>query len=232
MIKYIPGIDISRWQGNIKWKVVRDKKIPFSYIRALNGLTLDPLLQSNITKAKLNGVPFGLYIWWRPEQDPILQAKLIMKLHKESGATMVPMIDVEDNQKNIRPIFMRRKLTRLVNECTRQLGKPPTIYTAAWFWNKTVNSTKFTHCPLWVARYVHYSSKAYKADPVPVAVSGWAKYAMARKQPAAVTGWGTNWSAWQFSAGYNACGKRYGMESSDLDLNIVKESEFNRFLCK
>jgi len=232
MAKYIPGIDISRWQGAIKWPVVKKAGIQYTYIRALNGVTLDPLLEVNVAGAKKAGVPFGLYTWFRPEQDPIAQAKLIMKWHKSCGATLVPMVDVEDNQTGMRPIFVRRRLRKMVAEITRQLGKPPTIYTAAWFWNKSVNSAEFTACPLWVARYVHYSSAAYRADPIPVAPSLWAKYAMARKQPAAVTGWGENWSAWQFSAGYNACGKRYGMESSDLDLNIVKESEFNRFLCK
>ncbi len=234
MAHFISGIDISRWQGTVNWQKVKAAGIQFVYIRALNGLTVDPLVGANVHGARSNGIPFGLYQWWQPHIDPIAQAQLIMKYHKNTRATMVPMIDVEDNTTGMRPLFVRRRLGRLITEVTHQLGKPPTLYTAAWFWNQSVNSDKFTACPLWVARYAHYDSKTYRnpMHAIPVDPAQWPAYALLHTRPDPVTGWGSNWSAWQFSAGYNQVGKRYGVGSTDLDLNILKASEYNRFLCK
>ena len=77
---------------------------------------------------------------------------------------------------------------------------------------------------------MHYSAEAFKANPVPKDVSLWAEYAFEpQKNPAAVKGWKT-WDVWQFAANHNQAGKKFGMTSAHLDLNIMKQESMARFI--
>ena len=77
---------------------------------------------------------------------------------------------------------------------------------------------------------MHYSAEAFKANPVPKDVSLWAEYAFEpQKNPAAVKGWKT-WDVWQFAANHNQAGKKFGMTSAHLDLNIMKQESMAKFI--
>jgi lysozyme len=213
----VNGIDVSEYQGDINWAKVKTSGIGFAYIRAGVGITTDKQAKRNLTVSKLRGVPRGVYIYFKPELDVARQAKILLDAHV--GCELVPMIDVEHHG-NLTPKQIVAALTRLVTIVERAVGKPPVIYTGKWFWDARVKSKKFGRCPLWVSQYVHYSTQSYKSDPVPVAPAAWGAWARLRLKPAVIAGW-SRWSAWQFSAGFNGVGRRYGMQSADLDLNVV-----------
>lgn len=225
MIAWKNGIDVSEYQGRMNWKKAKNAGIDFAYIRSNCGLTLDSKTIANCEKATAQGIPFGLYLYFKPEQDAVEQAQILINRCKATGAKLVPMIDVE-HQGGLTKAQITAAITVVVKMLTVEFGKPPTIYTGAWFWNDKVNAKKFSQCPLWVSQYVHYNPQAFKEHPIPQNPQNWPTYALEHPKPTKVSGWAT-WAAWQFAAGYNGMGKTYGAQSRDLDLNIMRAGAYN-----
>lgn len=229
MTHFIPSADGSEWQGNWIIKTAKDAGIRVFYVRGCYGDEVDEWVESYTTRLRNHGLAFGLYGWFRPDVNPTRQANLLHTLHRDLGANLIPESDVEDDGGGIAPRYIRRDLRTVVNILTTKVGKPPVLYTSKTFWDPHVNSDQFGECPLWVARYVHKYSYQYRADPVPFDPADWGEYAMNQPlDPGIPLGFGT-WDAWQFSAGGNGCGRRYGAESNDLDLNIIRPLRWHRF---
>ena len=224
--KYLTGIDVSQYQGTINWQKVRDAKIDFVYMRSNVGTKQDTHMKRYCRKA---GLPFGLYVYIKPEEDVVAQMQMMLDNHKKTGATLIPQIDIEHHGGK-KP----KELKKIVRTCIKmtidELGKPPSIYTYPSFWNHHITIRRgVKQCPLWVARYVYYSADEFKQHPVPKDVSQWSEYAFQpQKNPATVKGWGT-WDVWQFAANHNQAGKKFGMTSAHLDLNIMKQESMARF---
>jgi GH25 family lysozyme M1 (1,4-beta-N-acetylmuramidase) len=227
-MNWLTGIDISHYQGNIAWKKVADAKIDFAYIRSNVGTTKDNLFEVNAKRATRNKIPFGFYVYVKPELDSEKQVEMILKAHRECGATLVPQVDVEHHG-DLHPRYVRRSVNIITSAITQELGKEPVIYTGQWFWDSRVKTRKFRKYPLWVAKYVKYSDRGYRACPVPLDPQYWDEYALSFETPAPFGGW-YDWDIWQFSAGFNGVGKKYGMQSNDLDLNIMKKRSWSKFL--
>ena len=131
---------------------------------------------------------FGKHLCVHPAIDIGQQTDLRIQLHKSTGATLVPMSDVEAHDA-LAAFRITRGLHRMVTRLTIAVGKPPTIYTGAGFWNKYVHDVTYSHCPLWTARYAHKTVAQYRADPVPIDPSKWAEYAFMHPRPLPVIGW-------------------------------------------
>lgn len=226
---WLTGADVSEYQGMIDWEKYKASGIDFVYIRLCNGTTLDKYALRNARECRRLGIPFGFYCYWHPMFRADRQAKLLRDYTRSAKATLVPMLDIEDHDDQ-RPITIINKLARSVKVLQEAFNKPPVLYTGAWFWNVRVKSARFSHCPLWVAQYVHYSLVKFRdpAHRIPADPANWAAYAKSHPRPVNVVGWSV-WSAWQFAGGYDNVGYRYGMQSRDLDLNILKASQYSRF---
>ncbi len=60
------GIDVSRWQGNINWDLVKNSGMSFAIIKlggADQGYYVDSCFEQNYAKAKAAGIPVGAY-WY------------------------------------------------------------------------------------------------------------------------------------------------------------------------
>jgi len=224
--KYLTGIDVSEYQGEIAWRKVASFGFNFAYIRSNVGMKQDSLLEYNSKRAKNNKIPFGYYVYVKPELDAEMQISMLLEAHRKYEANLVPQIDIEHHG-DLHPSLVRQSVDHIVKRATKELGKPPAIYSGDWFWNSRVKSRKHGNCPLWVAKYVQYSPKEFEQNGVPMNPSEWAGWAFSFEQPKPLMGW-KDWDIWQFAAGYNNCGKRYGMVSNDLDLNIIKENCMDR----
>ena len=57
------GIDVSKYQGKIKWeRVAKNKKVKFVYIRATEGATIqDSYYKTNVKAARKAGLMVGSY---------------------------------------------------------------------------------------------------------------------------------------------------------------------------
>ena len=59
---YILGLDISKWNGNIDWKAVKEANVDFVIIRAGYGTGyVDPYFKTNIENAIKNDLMIGIY---------------------------------------------------------------------------------------------------------------------------------------------------------------------------
>lgn len=72
------GIDVSKWQGVIDWKQVKDAGVEFAMIKAGEGLCMEETFLRNIAGAKENGIACGVY-WFA-------NARSISECHAEAAA--------------------------------------------------------------------------------------------------------------------------------------------------
>jgi GH25 family lysozyme M1 (1,4-beta-N-acetylmuramidase) len=225
----LPGIDIAEYQGDIEFPKAKAAGVKWVYARAAAGDKPDAKIKQNARRLHRNDLPFGVYIFWKPEVPAARQLKLVLDAHTHLGASLVPQIDVEHHG-DVAPRLIRKRLRGFVEAVEDAIGQPPTIYTGAWFWNRYVRETKLDRCPLWVAQYVHSSPEAYKRSKLPKHADGWGEYAFSQiEYPMPVIGWHDYWSVWQFSAAHNRFGKRLGMRSLDVDLNVMQKADWRRF---
>lgn len=217
--RWTKGLDISEYQGQTNWKRIQDYGFDFVYSRSNVGIKVDAQVERNCELAAKRGIPHGLYVFVKPDQDATQQAETLISFYKKYDIPLVPQIDVESHG-GLGPRKVRNAVKEIVSLVKQEIGTP-VIYTGAHFWNTHVKMKWMGDYPLWVAKYVRVEPNQYAVSPVPSDPSGWKKYAMKHEQPAPVLGW-NDWSIWQFSAVGNGMGKEYGMHSVDVDINIAK----------
>jgi GH25 family lysozyme M1 (1,4-beta-N-acetylmuramidase) len=216
---WVPGIDVSKWQGTMNWPLTVNRGVKFTFIRAFNGIARDDRVEQNAAGAKAAGLPFGLYTYFRPGVDATQQANVLVAEHRRLGATLLPVVDVETAD-GLAPAEVAKRVRKMVDTVAAAIGRKPVIYTAAWFWNPQVRDGSFGDCLLWASRYP--SSSQPPADP-----ALWAEWALAKSQPVPPVGW-SRWDIWQFSADGNGRGAYYGAQSSSLDLNVCSAEVFSK----
>ena len=95
MSAFVPGIDVSHFQGAIDWAKVKAAGIQFAFIKATDGTGgTDPLLTANMQGAAKAGVPFGLYHFFRPAQSANDQAAHFLSIDHTLGQ-LPPVLDLE-----------------------------------------------------------------------------------------------------------------------------------------
>ena len=151
----VKGIDVSYYQGAIDWTAVKNDGVAFAFVRVSDGLTnADPKFDSYWTGSRAAGIKHGAYQFFRPGQDPIAQADLL--LSKVGGKLAVddlpPVVDVETSDGQS-AAAIQASLRKWVDHVTTALGRAPIVYTGLYFWRDSVGSADFTSSPLWHAQY-------------------------------------------------------------------------------
>ena len=149
----VEGIDISVWQGTIDWARVRAAGKEFAFARVANGTTVDTKFDANWPAMKAAGVLRGAYQYWRPGQDAMAQANVVIAEVGQLGPGDLPVVaDVEATDGQTAATIIS-KLQTWIAVVEAGTGRRPIVYTARYFWNTNVNSTAFNSYPLWVANY-------------------------------------------------------------------------------
>lgn len=184
------GIDVSKWQGNIDWARVKAAGVKYAFIRVSDGIaTLDEKFVPNWVGAGAQGIPRGVYQFFRPHRDPIAQADIVIDHLLEHGVgELPPVIDVEATNDQT-PETIARNVGLWIDRVESALGVTPIIYTGRYFWNDNVRSSAYSSYPLWIA---HYTSAACPNIP---------------------DAWG-RWAFWQ----YSSTGRVDGI-AGDVDMN-------------
>ena len=162
-----PGLDVSRWQGNVNWASAKAKGAKFAYIKATESTTyVNPYFAQQYNGANSAGLIRGAYHFALPDRSGgVAQANYLVahggKWSKD-GKTLPPALDMEYNPYNTAaPCYGLSKASMVswvrafsgrVHALT---GRYPTIYTStAWWTLCTGNSTAFGSTnPLWIPRY-------------------------------------------------------------------------------
>lgn len=190
------GIDVSKWQGTIDWARVKAAGVKYAFIRVSDGIaTIDDKFVPNWVGAGAQGIPRGVYQFFRPHRDPIAQADIVIDHLLEHGlGELPPVIDVEATNDQS-PAVIAQKVGQWIDHVEAALGVTPIIYTGRYFWNDNVGSSAFAGYPLWIA---HYTSAACPNIP---------------------DAWG-DWGFWQ----YSSTGRVDGI-AGDVDMNRFNGSE-------
>ncbi len=175
------GIDVSKWQGEVDWRAVRAAGVRFAYIRVSDGATImDGQFARNWEGARAAGMMRGVYQYFRPEEDPVVQADLLLAaMGPPRAGDLPPAIDVEVSGGQD-PRELVRRIDRWVARVRRATGLRPVVYASALGWIALAgNSRRFRSHPLWVA---HHDVEC------PSTPTGWRHWAFHQKSKRAVIG--------------------------------------------
>ena len=153
----VHGIDVSKHQGTIDWKRVRNMKkngiqVSFTFIKATEGITRqDNKFEFNWQQAAYYGILRGAYHFYYPSRDADKQADNFIKVVKLNTGDLPPVVDIEySNGKSKQKICDDLKV--FVRRLEKQYGVKPIIYTNINFFTTYLEGSFDTY-PLWIAGY-------------------------------------------------------------------------------
>ena len=176
------GIDVSRYQGKIDWKVVKADGISFAFIKASQGKSYrDKTFIGNAQAVRAIGVLVGAYHYVEdsaktPEDARKEAANFVSAIDSVGGIAafdLPPVMDYESNKPNLSKTTVTAVAKAFLEEVERLTGVRPIVYTYQSFIG---NFSGLSGYPLWIARY--HATKA------PSDASGWSR-----------------WDFWQYSDG-------------------------------
>jgi lysozyme len=173
----VHGIDVSTYQGAIKWSTVDTTNKQFAFVRVANGETIDDRFDENWVHAKNQGVIRGAYQYFEPGQGGYAQADTmidhIRKIDPLGDDDLPPVVDVETFDGQPRSVVITR-LHHWLDRVERRTGRRPIIY-SGYFWQDLGDPDGFARYPLWVPRY---------GGPCPEVRNPW-----------------SDWTLWQYASG-------------------------------
>ena len=188
----VRGIDVSYYETSVDWAAAHAAGIDFAFVRVSDGLQfIDPKFPAYWDGARTAGVIRGAYQFFRPAEDPIAQADLLLdRMGPPAPGDLPPVLDVEVSG-GLSTDAVAASVAAWVARVTAALGRPPIIYAGLYSWHDLTGSADATTSPLWVAQYT--------TAPCPNIPVPW-----------------TRWMFWQ----YSATGTVDGIPGSMLDVDV------------
>lgn len=163
------GVDVSHWQGDIDWGLVKKDGILFAYIKATEGVDYeDRKFSKNLAGARKAGILAGAYHFCTPSgvEDAVNEAGHFTDVIRKNGGfgllDLPPVIDIETNRGLSRDV-----VTRIVRAWAGRVKEEsriqPVIYSYTYFIRDYLDRS-LSDIPLWLA---HYDTK------LPPVCSGW-----------------------------------------------------------
>ncbi|EDP45892.1 glycosyl hydrolase, family 25 [Rickettsiella grylli] len=160
---YEKGVDVSKWQGNIKWNEVINDGIKHAFIKMTEGGTYtDPQFVANWNAAKKTGISVGAYHYFRgasstPEEQTENIRKNLTSIAFDTTKDWLA-IDVEKRgNESVTPDAMADNLQNLLTRIKRDVlpNFDVIIYCSSGYWDSGVNWKKydFSVHRLWVAHW-------------------------------------------------------------------------------
>lgn len=151
----IPGLDVSKWQGEIDWVKVTRAGARFTFIKATEGIThTDPQFLINWTAARAAGILRSAYHYFHPRLDARSQAQAFTRALAGDWGELPPAIDLECPELTGSPLLTA--LHTFLQELHALSGLQAIIYTSPGFWSSYINPVSPewpVEYPLWIAHY-------------------------------------------------------------------------------
>ena len=149
----VRGVDVSRYQGRIDWKVLSSEDISFAFIKATEGSShVDECFEYNWEEAGKTGLRIGAYHFFSFESPGDTQADNFIKTVDAKEGMLPPVIDVEFYGKfskaNANADGIKDQLRVMVDRLTEHYGMKPLLYVAADTHTFIVGAD-FDDCDLW-----------------------------------------------------------------------------------
>jgi GH25 family lysozyme M1 (1,4-beta-N-acetylmuramidase) len=155
----VPGIDVSKWQGEVDWAAVASTPVRFVIMRATRGNAYDdPRYSEYLAEASANGLVVGAYHRAKvgvAGGDAKDEADHFVDVAQNAAGDVLPVLDIEDaNGLNVARLtdWVRAWLTRVHG----RTGVRPMIYSSPYFWRTHLGDTTWfaDHgYPLWIAHW-------------------------------------------------------------------------------
>jgi lysozyme len=153
----IHGIDVSRYQKQIKWDEVsqmrsQGRRIGFTFIKATEGRTrVDEHFRRNWKKAGEAGLSRGAYHYFLADRSAREQALHFIRTVHLSPGDLPPVLDVEETMGQ-GAAAIHKAVQEWLSLVEEHYGVRPIIYTNIAFYDRYL-SGDFDSYPLWVAHY-------------------------------------------------------------------------------
>lgn len=147
----LQGIDVSHFQGTIDWARVSGAGMRFAYAKATEGITyVDPAFAANAAGASAQGLPFGGYHFFRPNDDPVRQAEHFLKNVTVGSGSLPPALDVEVAAAS--GIDLAADVAAWVAHVAEATGCTPLVYANRTFWERALAADAGAS-RVWLAEY-------------------------------------------------------------------------------
>ena len=163
--KGVLGVDVSSYQGNLRWSTWAKRDKDFAYVKATEGTSYrNPYFKSQYGGSAKAGMIRGAYHFASPNgKAGYKQARYFVKHGggwSADGRTLPGVLDIEYNPYGSTCYGVsKKKMVKWISSFTREYkkltGKDAVIYTTTDWWTRcTGNSSTFAQTnPLWIARY-------------------------------------------------------------------------------
>ena len=190
-INMYSGVDVSHWNGNVRWGKVDNKNVNFVWAKISQGRDyVDKASAKNLKGCRENDIVVGGYHFPSPQigqsnsKDPEIEVKHFIKSYGGSipKGDMLPVLDLEAGVKGD-PDHNRQWALEWLQIFEDETGLRPLIYTAKWYVYSYLrnNVGDLKNYKLWVADY----TKPYKEG--------------GRNEPDGTCGW-DEWAVWQWTS--------------------------------
>jgi GH25 family lysozyme M1 (1,4-beta-N-acetylmuramidase) len=162
------GIDVSNWNGTIKWSKVAAAGYRFVFAKATEGTTFnDSTYVTNRNGSEGAGLVFGAYHFARPSgggqaaatASAIAQADHFLAVASPQPHELPPVLDLESTGK-LKPARLQIWASAWLGEIYARLGVDPFVYTSPSFWSSYLGDTPSVAASgvrLWIAHWTSAS---------------------------------------------------------------------------
>ncbi|MGN1090318.1 MAG: GH25 family lysozyme [Huintestinicola sp.] len=151
----IPGIDVSKWNGDVDWKKVKNSGMAeFAMIRASYGYEdTDPKLAENVAGCEQNGIPYGFYhyMYARNVSEAKKEAAYFLNAISKYSPEYPVVLDIEEDFYNR---MSRKEVTAIVTtfmDAVEGAGYYTMIYSYAKFFSDNLYMDQIDRYDIWVA---------------------------------------------------------------------------------
>ena len=163
----VHGIDISHYQGDINWKMLKQTRqgqfpVRFIFIKATEGGDFaDDKFIANFDSARVHGFIRGAYHFYNPKTDADKQADFFINSVKLEPGDLPPVLDIEKKGRDVKKLQDDLKIW--LRKVESHYGVKPIIYASYKFKTKYLNDSVFDSYPYWIAHY-YVDSVKYQGE--------------------------------------------------------------------
>jgi GH25 family lysozyme M1 (1,4-beta-N-acetylmuramidase) len=154
------GIDVSHYQGGIRWSMVAASGIDFAIAKATQGAWIaDEWYARNAARARNHGIRFTAYHFAQPGSragSAVRQADFFLKHAALGPKDLVPALDMERSG-GLDPVALRHWAHDWLHRVYVKLGVKAMVYSNPSFWSSAMANTSLIaqsgYEVLWVAHW-------------------------------------------------------------------------------
>ena len=153
--KVIPGIDVSKWNGDIDWKTVKSTgSAGFAMIRSSYGYEdTDPKLADNVKGCEENDIPYGFYhyMYARTVKEAHMEAAYFLNVISGYSPEYPVVLDIEESFYDGMSKELVTDIVVAFMEDLENAGYYAMIYSYAKFFDDNLIYDRIADYDIWVA---------------------------------------------------------------------------------